>query len=176
MRGAGSSKRTISSGRKANVDEIYEAVPDLGGIVLKADSEGRVGPSAYKRSHADAANVIARALKPHGGVIFYRGFVYDHKMDWRNLMNDRARAAHDNFIALDGQFDDNVIIQIKHGPIDFQVREPASPLFGALHETNQAVELQITQEYFGQARHTVFLVPPEGGETAALDYVELTKR
>lgn len=144
--------------------------------MLEADSEGRVGPSAYKRSHADAANVIARALKPHGGVIFYRGFVYDHKMDWRNLMNDRARAAYDNFIALDGQFDDNVIIQIKHGPIDFQVREPASPLFGALHETNQAVELQITQEYFGQARHTVFLVPPEGGETAALDYVELTKR
>ena len=144
---------------KAKIDEIYGTVPDLGGIVLKADSEGRVGPSAYKRSHADAANVIARALKPHGGVIFYRGFVYDHKMDWRNLMNDRARAAYDNFIELDGQFDDNVIIQIKHGPIDFQVREPASPLFGALHETNQAVELQITQEYFGQARHTVFLVP-----------------
>ena len=135
------------------------AVPDLAGIVLKADSEGRVGPSAYKRTHADAANVIARALKPHGGVFCYRGFVYDHRMDWRNLKNDRARAAYDNFISLDGQFDDNVIIQIKHGPIDFQVREPASPLFGALKKTNEAIELQITQEYFGQGRHTVFLVP-----------------
>ena len=144
---------------KSKVNEIYKAVPDLAGIVLKADSEGRVGPSAYKRTHADAANVIARALAPHGGIFFYRGFVYDHRMDWRNLKNDRARAAHDNFITLDGQFDDNVIIQIKHGPIDFQVREPASPLFGALRKTNEAIELQITQEYFGQGRHTVFLVP-----------------
>ena len=80
-------------------------------------------------------------------------------MDWHNLKNDRARAADDNFRALDGKFDDNVIIQIKHGPIDFQVREPASPLFGTLEKTNQAIELQITQEYFGQARHLVFLVP-----------------
>lgn len=144
---------------KQTVDRIYEAIPDLGGFVLKADSEGRVGPSAYGRTHADAANVIARALKPHGGLLFYRGFVYDHKMDWRNLKNDRARAAYDNFHALDGQFDDNVVIQIKHGPIDFQVREPASPLFGALEKTNQSIELQITQEYFGQARHMVFLVP-----------------
>ncbi len=144
---------------RAKVDEIYQAVPDLAGFVLKADSEGRLGPSAYGRTHADAANVIARALKTHGGLIFYRGFVYDHRMDWRNLKNDRARAAYDNFIRLDGAFDDNVVIQIKHGPIDFQVREPASPLFGALEKTNQAVELQITQEYFGQARHLVFLVP-----------------
>ncbi len=144
---------------KDKVDEIYRAVPDLAGFVLKADSEGRLGPSAYQRTHADAANVIARALKPHGGLIFYRGFVYDHRMDWRNLKNDRARAAYDNFINLDGKFDDNVVIQIKHGPIDFQVREPASPLFGALEKTNQAVELQITQEYFGQGRHLVFLVP-----------------
>ena len=134
-------------------------MPDLGGFVLKADSEGRVGPSAYGRTHADAANVIARALKPHGGVFFYRGFVYDHHMDWNNPKNDRARAAWDNFPPLDGQFDDNVIIQIKNGPIDFQVREPASPLFGALEKTKRAIELQITQEYFGQARHAVFLVP-----------------
>ena len=144
---------------KAKVDEIYQAVPDLGGLLIKADSEGRVGPSAYGRTHADAANVMARALKPHGGLLFYRGFVYDHRMDWRNLKNDRARAADDNFRALDGKFDDNVVIQIKHGPIDFQVREPASPLFGTLEKTKQAIELQITQEYFGQARHTVFLVP-----------------
>ncbi len=144
---------------QAKVDELYAAVPDLGGVVMKADSEGRVGPSAYKRSHADAANVVARALKPHGGLIFYRGFVYDHHMDWNNPKNDRARAAFDNFINLDGKFDDNVVIQIKNGPIDFQVREPASPLFGALEKTNEAIELQITQEYMGQARHMVFLVP-----------------
>jgi alpha-glucuronidase len=144
---------------KSKVDEVYRAVPDLGGFVMKADSEGRVGPSAYGRTHADAANVVARALKPHGGRIFYRGFVYDHHMDWQNPKNDRARAAYDNFKPLDGQFDDNAVIQIKHGPIDFQVREPASPLFGALEKTNKAVELQVTQEYMGQARHTVFLVP-----------------
>lgn len=144
---------------KSKADELYRAIPDLGGFVLKADSEGRVGPSAYQRTHADAANVVARALAPHGGLLFYRGFVYDHHMDWRNLKNDRARAAYDNFEPLDGQFDNNVIVQIKNGPIDFQVREPASPLFGALEKTNQAIELQITQEYMGQARHTVFLPP-----------------
>ncbi|HWW83264.1 MAG TPA: alpha-glucuronidase family glycosyl hydrolase, partial [Vicinamibacterales bacterium] len=144
---------------KSKVDEIYRAVPDLAGFVMKADSEGRVGPSAYGRTHADAANVVARALAPHGGLISYRGFVYDHHADWRNLKNDRARAAWDNFHDLDGKFDANVVIQVKNGPIDFQVREPASPLFGALAKTNVAIELQITQEYFGQARHTVFLVP-----------------
>jgi len=103
--------------------------------------------------------VIARALAPHGGVIFYRGFVYDHHMDWRNLKNDRARAAWDNFHGLDGRFDANVILQIKHGPIDFQAREPVSPLFGALKATNQAIELQVTQEYTGQQRHVCFLIP-----------------
>ena len=144
---------------KSKADEIYRVVPDFGGFVLKADSEGRVGPSTYNRTHADAANVVARALKPHGGVIFYRGFVYDHNMDWRNPKNDRARAAYDNFHGIDGDFDDNVIIQIKNGPIDFQVREPASPLFGALDQTREGIELQITQEYFGQSRHLVFLVP-----------------
>ncbi len=144
---------------KDRVDAMYHAIPDFGGFVLKADSEGRVGPSTYGRTHADAANVVARALKPHGGIIFYRGFVYDHHMDWNNPKNDRARAAYDNFKPLDGKFDDNVIVQIKNGPIDFQVREPASPLFGALEHTNEAIELQVSQEYFGQAHHTVFLVP-----------------
>jgi len=144
---------------KTTIDELYAAVPDLGGVVMKADSEGQVGPSAYRRTHADAANVVARALKPHGGLIFYRGFVYDHHMDWNNPKNDRARAAYDNFAALDGQFDDNVVIQVKNGPIDFQVREPASPVFAALEKTKQAIELQITQEYMGQGRHMVFLVP-----------------
>ena len=143
----------------AKVDELYRSIPDLAGIVIKADSEGRVGPSAYGRTHADAANVVARALQPHGGLLFYRGFVYDHHMDWRNPKNDRARAADDNFRPLDGTFESNAVVQIKNGPIDFQVREPPSPLFGTLERTNQAIELQITQEYFGQARHTVFLAP-----------------
>ena len=160
--------RVVANWWKSKVDEIYRAIPDLGGFVLKADSEGRVGPSAYGRTHADAANVIARALQPHGGLLFYRGFVYDHHMDWQNPENDRARAAVDNFRELDGKFDQNVIVQIKNGPIDFQVREPASPLFGALEKTNQAIELQITQEYMGQARHTVFLVP-EWKETLDFD-------
>jgi len=144
---------------KSTADRLYAAIPDLAGLVLKADSEGRVGPSAYGRTHADAANVAARALKPHGGLFFYRGFVYNNHMDWRDLKNDRARAACDNFKDLDGKFDDNVVVQIKNGPIDFQVREPASPLFGALEKTNQAIELQVAQEYMGQARHTVFLAP-----------------
>ena len=143
----------------SKVNALYAAIPDMAGFVLKADSEGRVGPSVYKRTHADAANVVARALKPHGGLFFYRGFVYDNHMDWQNLKNDRGRAAWDNFHDLDGKFDDNVLIQIKNGPIDFQVREPASPLFGALEKTNQAIELQVTQEYNGQARHEVFLAP-----------------
>lgn len=141
------------------VDAIYRAIPDFGGFVLKADSEGRLGPSAYGRTHADAANVIARALAPHHGVLFYRGFVYDHLMDWRNPKNDRAKAAVENFRPLDGKFDGNVILQIKNGPIDFQVREPASPLFTALQHTNEVIELQITQEYLGQQRHVVFLPP-----------------
>jgi alpha-glucuronidase len=144
---------------KEAVDRVYAAVPDLGGFVLKADSEGRLGPADYGRTPADAANVIARAAKPHGGVLFYRGFVYNHRMDWRDRKNDRATAAYNNFHKLDGLFDDNVVIQIKHGPIDFQVREPASPLFSGLERTNQAIELQITQEYLGQQKHLCYVAP-----------------
>ncbi len=140
-------------------DEVYKAIPDFGGVVVKADSEGQLGPSVYGRNPAEAANVIAKALKPHGGIVFYRAFVYDHHLDWNNLKADRAKAAYDNFHPLDGKFENNVIIQIKNGPIDFQVREPASPLFGGLQKTSQAIEVQITQEYLGQQRHTVFLVP-----------------
>ena len=150
---------TVAKWWSNRFDEIYAKIPDLGGVVVKADSEGRLGPSTYHRTPADAANVIARALKPHGGLLFYRAFVYNHHLDWRDPKNDRARAAYDNFHPLDGQFDDNVIIQIKHGPIDFQAREPVSPLFGGLEKTNEAIELQITQEYTGQARHMVFLAP-----------------
>ncbi len=141
------------------VDELYAQIPDLGGFVVKADSEGRAGPSQYGRTPMDAANVLARALKPHGGVLLYRAFVYNHHLDWNDPKADRARAAYDIFHPLDGKFDDNVIVQIKHGPIDFQVREPVSPLFAGLQHTNEAIELQITQEYTGQQRHLVFLIP-----------------
>lgn len=144
---------------QAKVDEIYRRIPDFGGFVVKADSEGRPGPSQYGRTPAEAANVLARALKPHGGVVLYRGFVYNHHLNWRDPKADRARAGYDNFAFLDGKFENNVIVQIKYGPIDFQVREPVSPLFAALQHTNQAIELQITQEYLGQQRHLVFLVP-----------------
>jgi alpha-glucuronidase len=139
------------------VDAIYRQIPDFAGFVVKADSEGQLGPATYNRTPADAANVIARALKPHGGIVFYRAFVYNHHLDWRDPKADRAKAAYDNFHPLDGKFDDNVVIQIKNGPIDFQVREPVSPLISGLEKTNEALELQITQEYLGQARHLVYL-------------------
>lgn len=144
---------------RKKVDEIYQKIPDFGGFVVKADSEGRVGPSTYGRTQADAANVIARALKPHDGVVLYRAFVYNHHLDWHDLKNDRAKAAYDNFHPLDGAFEDNAIVQIKNGPIDFQVREPVSPLLAGLRRTNEAIELQITQEYTGQQRQLCFLVP-----------------
>ena len=144
---------------KKKMDEIYSLIPDFGGVVIKADSEGRVGPSKYGRTQSDAANVVARALKPHGGVVMYRAFVYNNHLDWHDLKADRARAGYDNFHPLDGQFDENVIVQIKNGPIDFQVREPVSPLLAGLPHTNEAIELQVTQEYTGQQRHLVYLVP-----------------
>jgi alpha-glucuronidase len=137
------------------VARIHARIPDFGGFTVKADSEGRLGPSTYGRTPADAANVIARALKPHGGIVFYRAFVYNHHLDWNDLKADRAKAAVENFQPLDGKFEENVVIQIKHGPIDFQVREPASPLFANLQKTNQAIELQVTQEYLGQQHHMV---------------------
>jgi alpha-glucuronidase len=138
-------------------DEVYAAIPDFAGIEVKADSEGQPGPSKYGRTPVDAANMFAAALKPHGGIVVYRAFVYNHHLDWNDLKADRARAAFDIFHPLDGKFADNVVVQIKNGPIDFQVREPVSPLFAGLHHSNEAIELQITQEYMGQARHLVFL-------------------
>jgi alpha-glucuronidase len=150
---------TVEAWWQAKVNEIYQAIPDFAGFVVKADSEGRLGPSKYARTPAQAANCVARALKHHGGVVLYRGFVYNNHLDWKDLKADRARAGYDNFHALDGKFESNVVIQIKHGPIDFQVREPVSPLFAALEHTSQAIELQVTQEYTGQQRHMVFLVP-----------------
>jgi alpha-glucuronidase len=139
------------------VDEIYTLIPNFAGFTVKADSEGRVGPLKYGRSPADAANVLARALKPHGGVVLYRGFVYNNHLDWNDPKADRARAGVDNFASLDGKFDPNVIIQIKEGPIDFQAREPVSPLFSALQHTSQVIETQTAQEYTGQQRHMIWL-------------------
>jgi alpha-glucuronidase len=153
---------------KKTVDGIYKQIPDFAGFVIKADSEGRSGPSQYRRNAADAANVIARALKPHGGVMMYRAFVYNHHLDWHDMKADRARAAYDYFHPLDGKFEANVVLQIKYGPIDFQVREPESPLFGAMNKTSEAIELQVTQEYLGQQRHLVFL-PPMWKETLDFD-------
>jgi alpha-glucuronidase len=143
----------------AKADEIYKVIPDFAGFTVKADSEGEVGPSSYGRSPADAANLLAAALAPHGGVVLYRAFVYNNHLDWRDPKADRARAAYDIFHPLDGKFLPNVIVQTKEGPIDFQTREPVSPLFAGLRETNQAMELQVTQEYLGQQKHLVYIAP-----------------
>ncbi|MEU6432178.1 alpha-glucuronidase [Microbispora sp. NPDC046973] len=140
-------------------ERVYDAIPDFGGYVVKADSEGEPGPFAYGRDHADGANLLAEALEPFGGVVHWRAFVYDHRQDWRDRSTDRARAAYDNFAPLDGRFRDNVILQVKHGPIDFQVREPVSPVIAAMPATRLAVELQVTQEYTGQQRHVCHLPP-----------------
>lgn len=144
---------------RAKTDEIYKLIPDFAGFTVKADSEGQPGPASYGRTPADAANLLANALAPHGGVVLYRAFVYNHHLDWRDPKADRARAAYDIFHPLDGKFAPNVIVQTKEGPIDFQAQEPVSPLFGGLERTNQAMEVQITQEYTGQQRHLVYLAP-----------------
>ncbi len=148
---------TVIAWWKQKVDEIYAAIPDFGGFTVKADSEGRKGPAQYGRSPADAANVLARSLAPHHGVVLYRGFVYNNHLDWQDPKADRARAGVDNFVRFDGKFESNVIIQIKEGPIDFQAREPVSPLFANLRKTNVAIEVQSSQEYTGQQRHMVWL-------------------
>ncbi|MDR0959451.1 MAG: hypothetical protein LBM23_03710 [Propionibacteriaceae bacterium] len=138
---------------KSTAERVYAAIPDFGGFVVKADSEGQPGPFAYNRTHADGANLLARAVAPFGGIVHWRCFVYNHKQDWRDRSTDRARAAFDHFTPLDGQFDDNVIIQVKYGPLDFQVREPVSPLIAAMPNTRVAIELQVTEEYSGQQKH-----------------------
>jgi alpha-glucuronidase len=159
---------------------VYEAIPDFGGYVVKADSEGQPGPFTYGRSHADGANMLAEALAPFGGEVHWRAFVYNHQQDWRDRSTDRARAAHDHFAPLDGQFHDNVVLQVKHGPMDFQTREPVSPVIAAMPGTRLAVEFQVTQEYTGQQRHVCYLGPmwsevlgfrpwgPQGRAVAAL--------
>ncbi|GAA1160385.1 alpha-glucuronidase family glycosyl hydrolase [Streptomyces hebeiensis] len=140
-------------------ERVYAAIPDFGGYVVKADSEGQPGPFAYGRSHADGANLLADALAPYGGTVHWRAFVYDHRQDWRDRTTDRARAAYDHFVPLDGAFRDNAVLQVKHGPVDFQTREPVSPVIGAMPRTRLAVEIQATQEYTGQQRHVCALAP-----------------
>ena len=139
-------------------DAIYQRVPDMAGYLVKANSEGQPGPLTYNRTLAEGANLFAKALRPHGGIVMFRAFVYNqlNESDWKA---DRANAAVEFFKDLDGQFDDNVVIQIKYGPIDFQVREPTSPLFANLFNTSTAIELQVTQEYLGQQCHLVYLSP-----------------
>ena len=135
------------------VDVIYSKIPDFGGFLVKADSEGQPGPKTYGRNHAVGANMLAEALEAHKGLVLWRAFVYGHTQD------DRVREAFDEFVPLDGEFKDNVILQIKNGPLDFMPREPFSPLFGAMPKTNLMIEFQVTQEYLGNGNHLVFKAP-----------------
>jgi alpha-glucuronidase len=139
---------------KKKVEEIYTYIPDFGGFTVKANSEGQPGPQNYKRTHADGANMLADALAPHGGIVMWRAFVYDN-----NVPVDRAMQAYNEFMPLDGTFRDNVIIQVKNGPVDFQPREPFHPLFGAMKKSDIMPEFQITQEYLGGSVHLVYLAP-----------------
>ncbi|MDX1939742.1 MAG: alpha-glucuronidase family glycosyl hydrolase [Saprospiraceae bacterium] len=139
---------------KNKTNEIYQYVPDFGGFVVKANSEGQPGPQNYKRSHAEGANMLADALAPHQGIVMWRAFVYDN-----NVPDDRAKQAYNEFKPLDGTFKSNVMIQVKNGPIDFQPREPFHPMFGSMPKTPLMMEFQITQEYLGQATNLVYLAP-----------------
>ncbi|MGM7670733.1 alpha-glucuronidase [Microbacterium sp. A93] len=150
---------TVADWWSATTADVYAAISDFGGFLVKADSEGQPGPFAYGRTHADGANMIAQALRPHGGTVLWRAFVYNHSQDWQDRSTDRARAAHDHFAPLDGSFAENVILQIKHGPLDFQVREPLSPVLAAMPNTRLALELQVTQEYTGHQKHVCYLAP-----------------
>jgi len=137
---------------KAKSDEIYQKIPDFGGFLVKANSEGQPGPQNYGRSHVDGANMLADAVSPHGGIVMWRAFVYSE-----DDATDRAKQAYSEFVPFDGQFRDNVIIQVKNGPIDFQPREPFHPMFGAMPKTPLMIEFQLTQEYLGFSTHLVYL-------------------
>jgi alpha-glucuronidase len=139
---------------KVKVDEIYSLIPDFGGFVVKANSEGQPGPQDYHRTHADGANMLADVVAPYGGIIMWRAFVYS-----QDQPQDRAKQAYSEFVPLDGQFRDNVVLQVKNGAIDFQPREPFHPLFGATPHTPLMLEVQITKEYLGFATHLVYLGP-----------------
>lgn len=144
---------------KSICKSIYEEIPNFGGFVVKADSEGEPGPYAYGRNHAQGANMLADALKPYNGLVIWRAFVYNSKQDWRDRSTDRAKAAYENFMPLDGKFDDNVVLQMKFGPIDFQTEEPLMPLFGKLKHTNQIMEFEITAEYLGHQIDINYTLP-----------------
>jgi len=139
---------------KGKADEIYRVIPDFGGFLVKANSEGQPGPQDYRRTHADGANLLADALAPHGGVVIWRAFVYSN-----DVPTDRVMQANNEFVPLDGAFRPNVLLQVKNGPLDFQPREPFHPLFGAMPHTPLMAELQITKEYLGQNTHLVYLAP-----------------
>jgi len=132
--------------------EIYRHIPDFGGFLVKANAEGQPGPQDYGRTHADGANLLADALRPHGGIVVWRAFVYTNRAG-----EDRAKQAYDEFKPLDGAFRENAFLQVKNGPIDFQPREPFHPLFGAMKATPLIAEFQITQEYLGFATHLAYL-------------------
>ena len=138
---------------KEKVKEIYSFVPDFGGFLVKANSEGQPGPQDYKRNHAEGANMLAEAMEPFGGIVMWRAFVYNPES------NDRFKQAYEEFQPLDGKFRKNVLVQVKNGPIDFQPREPFSPLFGAMPQTPLMMEFQLTQEYLGQGTNLVYEVP-----------------
>lgn len=144
---------------KGKMKEVFSRIPNLGGFLVKADSEGRPGPFTYGRTQADGANMLADIVKPYGGIIIWRCFVYNCTQDWRDYKTDRARAGYDNFIQMDGDYHDNVILQIKNGPMDFQIREPVSPLLGGLKKTNQMLEVQVAQEYTGHQIDVCYLIP-----------------
>ena len=144
---------------KDKIAEVYANIPNFGGFLVKADSEGRPGPFTYGRTQADGANMLADIIKPYGGLIIWRCFVYNCTQDWRDYKTDRARAGYDNFIEMDGDYHENVILQIKNGPMDFQIREPVSPLLGALKKTNRMLEVQVAQEYTGQQIDVCYLLP-----------------
>ena len=144
---------------KAQTELVYRAIPDLRGFLVKADSEFRPGPYVYHRNHAEGARVLAEALKPHGGIVIWRCFVYNCRQDWRDHQTDRPKAAYDTYAPLEGQFDSNVILQVKNGPYDFQVREPVSPLLYAMPTTVKALEVQLAQEYTGQQIDLYYMAP-----------------
>ena len=144
---------------KSAASRVYAAIPDLAGFLVKADSEGRPGPFTYGRNHAEGANMLADAVRPYGGKIIWRCFVYNCRQDWRDTKTDRPMAAWEHYAGLDGKFADNVILQIKHGPFDFQVREPLSPLLLGMKKTNLAMELQLAQEYTGHQIDLYTMIP-----------------
>ncbi len=144
----------VRAGWARKADEIYAAIPDFGGFLVKANSEGQPGPQDYHRTHADGANMLADAVAPHGGIVMWRAFVYS-----ADVPADRVKQAYDEFRPLDGTFRDNVLVQVKNGPLDFQPREPFHPLFGAMPRTPLMLELQVTKEYLGQDTHLAYLGP-----------------